>query len=133
MVSIVHLIRPEIAFDPQTISVLSAALDEAWDRLLQSGRRNGAPRIKKSLWRVRFVFLLRTIDLKRKASKLLRKRLSRRRGFSRAANKVSRYRNGLLEVLHPRENIGWPIWLRNKKAARRQIAPAWRREAGNDD
>ena len=37
MASILNLVRPEAAFDPETIAVLSAALDEAWDRLLQSG------------------------------------------------------------------------------------------------
>jgi hypothetical protein len=38
MASIVdHLVRPKAVFDPETIAVLSAALDEAWDRLLQSG------------------------------------------------------------------------------------------------
>jgi hypothetical protein len=36
MTSIVDLVRPEMAFDPETIGVLSAALEEAWDRLLQS-------------------------------------------------------------------------------------------------
>ena len=70
MASIVDLIKPEIAFDPETISVLSTALEEAWERLLKTGSectrpayaramrevlrgassiwRNGAPRIKKS-------------------------------------------------------------------------------------
>ena len=33
MASILNLVRPEAAFDPETIAVLSAALDEAWDRL----------------------------------------------------------------------------------------------------
>jgi hypothetical protein len=37
MASIVDLVRPEVAFDPETIAVLSAALEEAWDRLLQLG------------------------------------------------------------------------------------------------
>ena len=88
MASIVDLVRPEAAFDPETIAVLSAALDEAWDRLLQSGSectrpayavlcarswrgassiwRNGASGIKKSLPTARFVFLPRTIDYERK-------------------------------------------------------------------
>jgi hypothetical protein len=77
MASIVDLVRPNAAFDPETIAVLSAALDEAWNRLLQSGSectrpayarlcarslrgassiwRNGAPGIKKSLPMVLFV------------------------------------------------------------------------------
>ena len=37
MASIVDLVRPKADFDPETIAVLCAALDEAWDRLLQSG------------------------------------------------------------------------------------------------
>jgi hypothetical protein len=36
MVSIVDLVRPRAAFDPETIAVLCAALDEAWERLLRS-------------------------------------------------------------------------------------------------
>jgi hypothetical protein len=158
MASIVDLIKPQIAFDPESITVLSAALEEAWARLLQSGSECTRPayaramreviarriidmaqrgtKDKKELVEGAVRFLLRTIDLKRKVGKFLRKRLSRRRGFLRfrlAADKVPRCRNGLLEVLHPRENIDWRIWLRNKKAARRQIAPAWGRDAGNDD
>jgi hypothetical protein len=35
MASIVDLVRPKADFDPETIAVLCAALDEAWDRLLQ--------------------------------------------------------------------------------------------------
>ena len=37
MASIDDLVRPKADFDPETITVLCAALDEAWDRLLQSG------------------------------------------------------------------------------------------------
>jgi hypothetical protein len=128
MASIVDLVRPEVAFDPETIAVLSAALEEAWDRLLESGsectrpayaramrevvaRRiidmaHGAPTMKKSLLMVRFVFSLRTIDLITNADKFLRKRPLRRRRFPRlrlqAANKVCRCRNDLLKVLHLR-------------------------------
>ena len=79
MASILNLVRPEAAFDPETIAVLSAALDEAWDRLLQSGSectgppmralcarwwrgglsiwRNGASGIKRSLPTARCDFL----------------------------------------------------------------------------
>ena len=71
MARILDLVRPEVAFDPETIAVLSAALEEAWDRLLMSGAsapgqpmpalcarlwrgasstwRNGAPTMKNSL------------------------------------------------------------------------------------
>jgi hypothetical protein len=37
MASIDDLVRPNADFDPETIAVLCAALDETWDRLLQSG------------------------------------------------------------------------------------------------
>jgi hypothetical protein len=37
MASIEDLVRPKADFDPETIAILCAALDEAWDRLLQSG------------------------------------------------------------------------------------------------
>ena len=79
MVGIPDLVRPKAAFDPETIAVLSAALDEAWDRLINLGAnapgpptpalcarslrgassiwRNGAPGIKKSLPMGRFFFL----------------------------------------------------------------------------
>ena len=39
MASILNLVRPEAAFDPETIAVLSAALDEAWDRQPPVGKR----------------------------------------------------------------------------------------------
>jgi hypothetical protein len=105
MASILNLVRPEAAFDPETIAVLSAALDEAWDRLLQweasapgppmralcarwwrgglSIWRNGASGIKKSLPTARFDFLLRTIDMSATAGNVLREQLSRRPRFPR--------------------------------------------------
>jgi hypothetical protein len=94
MVSIVDPVRPKAAFDPETIAVLCAALDEAWDRLLRSGNECTRPAYARamrevvarrivdmaqrgtrdqSLPMVRFVFLLRTIDL-RSASKFLLQR-----------------------------------------------------------
>ena len=39
MARILDLVRPEVAFDPETIAVLSAALEEAWDRLLEFRKR----------------------------------------------------------------------------------------------
>jgi hypothetical protein len=105
MASIVDLVRPNAAFDPETITVLAAALDEAWTgsssremslpgppmpvlcaRALRGASsiwRNGAPGIKKSLPMVPFVSLLRTIDLSADAGKVLRESLSRRRRFPR--------------------------------------------------
>ena len=100
MAGIVNLTKLQIAVDPETIPVLSAASKRPGTgsssreaiapgppmpvRCARSSRdtsstwRGGAPRIKKNLWRVQFVLLLRTIDLKRKAGKFLRKGLSPR-------------------------------------------------------
>jgi hypothetical protein len=120
MASIVDLIRPTAAFDPETIAVLSAALEQAWDTLLQSGSECTRPAyaramrevvarriiemaqrasgIKKSLPTARFVFWLRTIDLSTNADKVLRERLSRRRRFPRLrlAEKACRPPNGFV-------------------------------------
>ena len=37
MGNILNLVRPETAFDPETVAVIASALEEAWDRLCQSG------------------------------------------------------------------------------------------------
>jgi hypothetical protein len=39
MARVYDLVRPKTAFGPETIAVLSAALDDAWERLLESGKR----------------------------------------------------------------------------------------------
>jgi hypothetical protein len=49
MASIVDLVRPNAAFDPETIAVPSAALDEAWDRLLQSGSECTRPAYARAM------------------------------------------------------------------------------------
>ena len=49
MASIVDLVRPNAAFDPETIAVLSAALDEAWNRLLQSGSECTRPAYARAM------------------------------------------------------------------------------------
>ena len=49
MASIVDLIKPEIAFDPETISVLSTALEEAWERLLKSGSECTRPAYARAM------------------------------------------------------------------------------------
>ena len=43
MVGIPDLVRRKAAFDPETIAVLSAALDEAWDRLINLGANAPGP------------------------------------------------------------------------------------------
>ena len=49
MASIVDLVRPKAAFDPETIAVLCAALDEAWDRLLRSGSECTRPAYARAM------------------------------------------------------------------------------------
>jgi hypothetical protein len=66
MASTVYLIRPEIAFDPETISVLSAALEEAWDRLLQSGSECTRPAYARAM---REVIARRIIDMAQRGPK----------------------------------------------------------------
>jgi hypothetical protein len=60
MASIVDLVRPKAAFDPETIAVLAAALEEAWDRLLQSGSECTRPGYARA---VREVVARRIIDM----------------------------------------------------------------------
>jgi hypothetical protein len=49
MVSIDDLVRPKADFDPETIAVLCAALDETWDRLLQSGSECARPAYARAM------------------------------------------------------------------------------------
>ena len=118
MASIVDLVRPKAAFDPETIAVLCAALDEAWDRLLQSGSECTRPayaramrevvarriidmaqrgtRDQKELANGAVRFLAANYRLEHKAGKFLQ-RLSRRRRFPRlhvpTSEKACRSRN----------------------------------------
>ena len=66
MASIIELIRPETAFDPETISVLSSALEEAWDRLLQSGSECTRPAYARAM---REVIARRIIDMAQQGTK----------------------------------------------------------------
>src|SRR6476660_3428361 len=43
MVEILKFVRPETAFDPESIQVLASALDEAWSRIEQSGSQFARP------------------------------------------------------------------------------------------
>ena len=60
MASIVDLVRPKADFDPETIAVLCAALDEAWDRLLQAGSECTRPAYARAM---REVVARRIIDM----------------------------------------------------------------------
>jgi hypothetical protein len=52
--------QAEVMFDPETIAVLSAALDEAWERLLQSGSECTRPAYARAM---REVIARRIIDM----------------------------------------------------------------------
>jgi hypothetical protein len=60
MASIPNLVRPAAAFDPETIAVLSAALDEPWDPLLRSGSECTRPAYARAM---REVVARRIIDM----------------------------------------------------------------------
>ncbi len=49
MVEISELFRREAAFTPETIEILAAALDEAWERLRQSGSRLARPAYSRAM------------------------------------------------------------------------------------
>jgi hypothetical protein len=124
MANILNLVRTETAFDPETIAVLSAALDEAWDRLLQSGSEGTRPAYARAM---REVVARRIIDMAQRGTKhqkelvegavrflaasyrlearrpqIFSERLSRRRRFPslrlRAVDKARPCRKGLLEM-----------------------------------
>ena len=66
MASILNLIRPEAAFDPDTIAVLSAALEEAWERLLQSGSECTRPAYARAM---REVVARRVFDMAQRGTR----------------------------------------------------------------
>jgi hypothetical protein len=66
MANIVDLIRPQIAFDPETITVLSAALEGAWGRLLKSGCECARPAYARAM---REVVARRIIDMAQRGTK----------------------------------------------------------------
>jgi hypothetical protein len=49
MVEILKFSRPETAFDPEAIHILASALDEAWDRIQQSGSRFARPAYSRAM------------------------------------------------------------------------------------
>jgi hypothetical protein len=66
MASIIELVKPEVAFDPETIAVLSAALEEVWDRLLRSGSECTRPAYARAM---REVIARRIIDIAQHGTK----------------------------------------------------------------
>jgi hypothetical protein len=66
MASIVDLVRPKAAFDRETIAVLCAALDEAWDRLLRSGSECTRPAYARAM---REVIARRIIEMAQRGIK----------------------------------------------------------------
>ena len=49
MVEILEFFRRETAFTPETIQILAAALDEAWERLRQSGSPLARPAYSRAM------------------------------------------------------------------------------------
>jgi hypothetical protein len=66
MASIVDLLRPMAAFDPEIIAVLCATLDEAWNRLLQSGSECARPAFARAM---REVVARRIIDMAQRGTR----------------------------------------------------------------
>lgn len=60
MARIIELSRPEECFDPEAVSILSAALEDAWDRLLRSGSECTRPAYARAM---REVLAKRVFDL----------------------------------------------------------------------
>jgi len=52
MVEILEFFQQETAFTPETIQILAAALDEAWERLRQSGSRLVRPAYSRAMRKV---------------------------------------------------------------------------------
>ena len=68
MASIPSLVRPAAAFDPETIAVRSAALDETWVRLLRSGSECTQPayaRAKREVVARRIIDGVRALAIKK--------------------------------------------------------------------
>jgi hypothetical protein len=49
MADIVHLVRPQTAFDPETVILLATAFETAWDRLQQSGSECARPAYARAM------------------------------------------------------------------------------------
>ena len=66
MVEILKFIRPEMAFDPESIQVLASALDDAWDRIEKSGSRFAGPAYTRAM---REVIAKRIIEMAQRGAK----------------------------------------------------------------
>lgn len=63
MGNILDLVRPETAFDPETVAVIASALEEAWDRLCQSGSECTRPAYARAM---REVVARRIIEMRQR-------------------------------------------------------------------
>jgi hypothetical protein len=52
MANIVELVRPQAAFDPETVAVLVTAFNEAWERLRRSGSECARPAYARAMQEV---------------------------------------------------------------------------------
>jgi hypothetical protein len=66
MVEILKFVRPETAFDPESIQVLASALDEVWSRIEQSGGHFARPAYSRA---VREVIAKRIIEIPQRGVK----------------------------------------------------------------
>jgi hypothetical protein len=66
MVEILKFIRPEMAFDPESIQVLASALDDAWDRIEKSDSPFAAPAYARAK---REVIAKRIIEMAKRGAK----------------------------------------------------------------
>ncbi len=49
MVEVLKFVRPETAFDPESIQLLASTLDEAWSRIEQSGSQFARPAYSRAM------------------------------------------------------------------------------------
>jgi len=66
MVEILKFIRPEIAFDPESIQVLASALDDACDRIEKSDSQLAGPTSSRTM---RKVIAKRIIEMAQRGAK----------------------------------------------------------------
>jgi hypothetical protein len=66
MVEILKSVRPETAFDPDTIQVLASAFDDAWDRIQKSGSQFARPAYSRAM---REVIAKRIIEMAQQGAK----------------------------------------------------------------